>query len=79
MTPDERLTRIESQIEKQNEGIQGLIVVSRTVLSSTQELRAVQHEMIEEARELNKQTEEKLNILIDTVDRIIHREPGHQS
>jgi len=79
MTPEERLNKIEMQIEKQNEGIQGLIVVSRTVLSSTQELRAVQHEMIEEARELNKQTEEKLNILIDTVDRIIRREPGHQN
>jgi len=71
VTPEDRLTRIEVQIEKQNEGIQGLIVVSRTVLTSMQELRAVQHDMIEEARELNKLTDEKLNILIDTVDRII--------
>jgi hypothetical protein len=78
MTPEERLNKIEIQIEKQNEGIQGLVVVSRTVLNSMQELRAVQHEMIEEARELNKQTEEKLNILIDTVDRIIRRDSGHQ-
>ncbi len=79
MTPEERLNKIEIQIEKQNEGIQGLIVVSRTVLSSMQELRVMQHEMIEEARELNKQTEEKLNILIDTVDRIIRRDPGRQN
>ena len=78
MTPEERLTRIETQIEKQNEGIQGLIVVNRTMLSSMQELRAVQGDMIvaqrnmmEEVRELNKHTDEKLNILIDTVDRII--------
>ena len=78
MTPEERFTRIETQIEKQNEGIQGLIVVSRTVLTSMQELRAVQHEMIEEARELNKQTEEKLNILIDTVDRIIRNRNGNK-
>jgi hypothetical protein len=29
MRPEERLARIEAQIEKQNEGIQGLIVVSQ--------------------------------------------------
>ena len=57
--------------EKQNEAIRSLIVVSRTVLSSIQEMRTAQDKMIEEARELNKHTEEKLNILIDTVDRII--------
>ena len=78
MTPEERLAKIEAQIEKQNEGIQGLIVVSRTVLTSIQELRAVQQEMIEEVRELHKHTDEKLNILIDTVDRIIRRDNGHQ-
>jgi uncharacterized coiled-coil DUF342 family protein len=71
MTPEERLTRIETQIEKPNEGIQGLIVVSRTVLTSIQELRAIQDKMIEEVRELHKHTDEKLNILIDTVGRII--------
>jgi hypothetical protein len=49
MTPEERFTKIEGliekqtqQIEKQNEGIQGLIVVARTVLTSIQELRTVQ-------------------------------------
>ena len=74
MTPEERFTKIEAQIEKQNEGIQGLVVVSRTVLTSIQELRAVQHDMIEEVRELHKHTDEKLNILIDTIDRIIRRD-----
>jgi hypothetical protein len=57
--------------EKQNEAIRSLIVVSRTVLTSIQELRTVQDKMIEEARERDKHTVEKLNILIDTVDRII--------
>ena len=82
MTPEERLTKIETLIEKQSEGIQGLIVVNRTMLSSMQELRAVQSDMMEEVRELykhmmeevrelHKHTDEKLNILIDTVDRII--------
>ena len=78
MTPEERLDKIEAQIQKQNEGIQGLIVVGRTVLNSIQELRGVQQEMIEEVRELHKHTDEKLNILIDTVDRIIRRDNGHQ-
>ena len=71
MTPEQRLDRIETQIEKQNEGIQALIVVSRTVLTSMQELRTVQHDIFQEMRELSKATEEKLNILVDTVDRII--------
>ncbi len=76
MSPEERLTKIETQIEKQNEGIQGLIVVARTVLTSIQELRTIQDKMIEEVRELHKHTDEKLNILIDTVDRIIRRDNG---
>src|SRR5881396_2670107 len=59
--------------DKQNEAIRSLIVVSRTVLSSIQEMRAAQEKMIEEARELSKHTDEKLNILIDTVDRIIRQ------
>jgi hypothetical protein len=74
MNAEERFARIEGQIEKQNEGIQGLIVVSRTVLTSIQELRTIQHEMAEEIRDRFKDTDEKINILIDTVDRIIRRE-----
>ncbi len=71
MTPEQRLDRIESQIEKQNDGIQALIVVSRTVLTSVQELRNVQDLVIQEMIERSKATEEKLRILVDTVDRII--------
>jgi len=50
------------QIEKQNAGIRDLVVVSRTVLSSIQELHDVQ-----------AATDGKLNVLIDTVERIIRR------
>ena len=64
------------------QGIHGLIVVSRTALTSIQELRTIQaktiqdsHElyrnMIEEIRGLHKHTDEKIKILIDAVDRII--------
>ena len=76
MTPEERLDRIERTIEKQNEGIQGLIVVARTSLDSIQELREDHKQVMAEIRELReaqKATDEKLNILIDTVDRIIRR------
>ena len=73
-----------AEIERQNEGIKSLIVVARTCLDSFKELPAVQDKgieetrelhrrMIEEVRELHKHTDEKLNILIDTVDRIIRR------
>ena len=85
MTPEERLNRIESllhasaeqqvrqqeqlgkhaqEIDKQNEGIRSLIVVARSLLDSILELREGQ-----------AATDEKLNILVDTVDRIIrHRD-----
>ena len=90
MTPEERLTKIEnaiqsligtqsehaSQIDKQNAGIRDLIVVSRTVLTSIQQLQTVQGQMFEEVRELHKHTDKKLNILIDTVDRIIRNRNG---
>jgi hypothetical protein len=74
MTPEERLTRIETQIEKQNEGIQGLIVVARTLLTSVQELRETQREGLEALRDAQAVTEEKLNILIHTIDRMIRRD-----
>ena len=68
MTPEERFERIEDQVEKNTAGIRDLILVSRTVLTSIQELRDAQ-----------AATDEKLNILIDTVERIIRRENGNQS
>ena len=67
MTPEERLDRIETTIEKHNEAIRGLIVVARTSLDSIQELREAQ-----------ASTDEKLNILIATVDRIIRQRNGNE-
>ena len=85
MTPEERLTRIEHDIDKQNEGIRGLIVVARTCLDSFQEVRNSIHELKEVHRKdfedwqvRNKELEEKLNILIDTVDRIIRERNSRQ-
>jgi hypothetical protein len=67
MTPEERLDRIETTIDKHNSAIGDLITVSRTVLTSVQELRDAQGT-----------TEEKLNILIDTVDRIVRGRDAQQ-
>jgi len=85
MTPEQRLDRIEAildkqtdQIEKQNEGIRGLIVVARTCLDSIQELRESQRESVKELRNAQVATDEKLNILIATVDRIIRHRNGKE-
>jgi hypothetical protein len=67
MTPEERFDRIEQQIEKNTNGIRDLIVVSRTILMTTEKVT----EQIKELREAQAATDERLNILIDTVDRII--------
>ena len=74
MTPEERLDRIETMIDKQNEGIRGLIVVARTCLDSFQEVR----ESVKELRAAQAATDEKLNILIATVDRIIRHRNGNE-
>lgn len=91
MTPEERFDRIETAIEKlimdgekQNEGIRSLIVVARTCLDSIKEDREAHREdhkqvmaEIDKLRDAQAVTDEKLNILIDTVDRIIRsRENG---
>ena len=66
-----------------------LIVVGRTCLDSIQGLRATQEKTIqemrelqraavEEKRELSRATDEKLNILIDTVDRTIRHRNGKE-
>jgi hypothetical protein len=78
MTPEERLTKIEQDIEKQNEGIRGLIVVGRTCLDAIKEMGEVQRKDHEEWTAQNRITDEKLNILIDTVDRIIRRRNGKE-
>lgn len=78
------------QTDKNTAGIRDLIVVSRTFLNSQkevtgqiQQLREAQQARDEkydremaELRELHKDTDEKLNALIDTVDRIIRRDNG---
>jgi flagellar biosynthesis chaperone FliJ len=74
-----------AEIEKQNAGIRDLVVVSRAVLSSIQEIREVQrkdHEewstQMKELRDTQAATDQKLNILIDTVDRIVRRRNGKE-
>jgi hypothetical protein len=84
MTPEERLDKIEvliekqnQQVDKQNEAIRGLIAVGRTCLDSIKEMREVHEKDYEELRKAQAATDEKLNILIDTVDRIIrHKDNG---
>ena len=88
MTPEERFDRIESILEKQNQqsdkqnaGIRDLIVVARTSLDSIHGLRESHEHMlaeIDKLREAQAATDEKLNILIDTVDRIIRRRNGKE-
>ena len=92
MTSEGRLDRIEEIIEKQNAGIRDLVIVSRTVLTSIQDVvtsieeirdrnkeMAERHEKdhqhmmaeIDKLRASQAETDEKLNVLVDTVDRII--------
>jgi hypothetical protein len=69
------------EIEKQNEGIRGLIVVARTCLDSFTEVREGIQELrasIRELREAQATTDERLNILIETVDRIIRNRNGKE-
>jgi uncharacterized coiled-coil DUF342 family protein len=72
----EQLGRFGQEIEKQNDGIRSLIVVARTCLDSIKELREDHKQVtadIDKLREAQSSTDEKLNILVDTVDRIIRR------
>ena len=73
MTPEERFDRIEN-------AIRDLVVVSGTVLTSIREMSETHkkdHDRltaeIDRLREAQAETDGKLNILIDTVDRIIRR------
>ena len=74
MTPEERHAKIEAEIEKQNTAIQGLIAVGRTCLDSIKEVTG----QIKDLRNAQASTDEKLNILIDTVDRIIRNRNGRK-
>src|SRR5438105_9683952 len=73
------LEKQNQQIDKQNEAIPGLIAVGRTCLDSIKEMREVHEKDYAELRKAQAATEEKLNILIDTVDRIIRRNGNKQS
>jgi uncharacterized coiled-coil DUF342 family protein len=71
---DERMDRLEKESEKNAAAIRDLIVVSRAVLTSIQELREEDRrlkERIDQLRDAQAVTEEKLHALIETVDRII--------
>src|SRR5262245_48614618 len=65
----EQLEKQSAEINKQNAGIRDLIVVSRTILTNTEKVT----EQINQLREAQAETDVKLNILIETVDRIIRR------
>ena len=89
MTPEERFERIEKIIEEQrtidkhNEAIKDLIRIGRIITDAQQVTNAQINEMhrgitrltedIAELREAQKETDERLNILIDIVDRLIPR------
>jgi len=66
------------EIDKNNEAIRGLIVVASTVLDSIKEDRERHERDYAEMRAQSKVTEAKLNILVDTVDRIIRQRNGQQ-
>jgi hypothetical protein len=77
----EQLRLHSQEIEKQNEGIRGLIIVARTCLNSFTEVREGIQELrasIRDLREAQASTDEKLNILIETVDRIIRHRNGKE-
>ena len=66
----EALDRHDTQIEKQNAGIRDLIVVSRALLEFQKQTTTE----INKLREAQQATDEKLHILIATVDRIIRNQ-----
>ena len=71
------ITQVEKQnagIEKQNAGIRDLIVVIRTLMATVSKLG----ETVAELSEAQKHTDEKLNALIDTVDRIVRKGNGRE-
>jgi hypothetical protein len=77
MTPEERFTKIENLLATLTEtqlrhetAIRDLIVISRTTLNSIGELREAQKGF----QEAQKLTDDKLHILIETVDRIIRNQ-----
>jgi hypothetical protein len=88
MNSEERLNRIEKILEansrqlgsvvqesdKHNDAISKLIVVARTCLDSIKDMRESHEADYRNLLEAQAATDEKLNILVHTVDRIIRRE-----
>ena len=77
----EAIARHDAEIEKHNSAIRDLIVVSRTILDSQKETTvhiqalASESRQMREAQQATQQaTDEKLHILIETVDRIIRNQ-----
>lgn len=70
--------RVRAEIGKQNDGIRSLIVVARTCLDSIKEMRERHDADYRKLLESQAITDEKLHILIDTVDRVIRRESKSQ-
>ena len=76
MTPEERLDRSERIVEKQNEGIKDLIRVGRIVTDAQIVTNSQINELqraIARLTEAQKETDDRLNVLIDIADRIIRR------
>jgi len=76
MTPEERLDRLERIVEKQNEGIKDLIRVGRIVTDAQIVTNSQINELqraIARLTEAQKETDDRLNVLIDIADRIIRR------
>ena len=82
MTPEERFDRIERQQETNTNAIRDLIQVSRAAVDNVIRLENVLEDKITrmidsqekgfaELHEMNKHTDEKLNALIGTIDRMI--------
>jgi hypothetical protein len=81
----ERLDTTPENIARHEVAIRDLVVVSRTVLTSIQEMKDVQVQDREDwtarmkgLHERKAATDEKLNILISTVDRIIRQRNGQK-
>ena len=92
MTPEERFERIErnlelmterqlaqkTDIDKMLDAAGKLIVVGRTCLDSLQEMRQQHDADYKKLLDAQAATDEKLNILIDTVDRVIRNRNGKE-
>ena len=62
--------RHETEIDKNTAAIRDLIVVSRTLVDSQKEVTA----QIDKLREAQQAADEKIHILVETVDRIIRQQ-----